>query len=300
MGLKRSYESKVDSLIDPSELLAVQRSLRDRLLCGKVSGEGQRQRELAAEMLLYLDEPQACWEASARWLMSVTAADRIDAGFSSSRDISYRPTFEFVRADVMLPRVLGTAMNARDPGIAAVWRSPRVVVFDDVRSDRRLGTGVRAALLAAGTRRKLAVALRDATVDVGLVCVDATASDPWRAEECARLDSVARHVMAPILDAARRFAGAGEPVVRGTDPAHGSDECHGLTPTELRVARLVMAGCSYKEIARQLGRSVSTVDHHLRSMRDKLGVNSTAKLMHHLMALIPMPAAPGVLYGGRH
>ncbi|MEP7281482.1 MAG: helix-turn-helix transcriptional regulator [Rubrivivax sp.] len=291
------------SSVDPSELLATQRGLRDRLLSGKVTGDGRRQRELAAEMLLYLDEPQACWEVGARWLMSVTAADRIDAGFSSPRDIYYRPSFELVRADLMLPRVLGTAMNARDPGIAMVWRSTRVVVVDDVRSDRRLGPGVRAALLAAGTRRKLAVALRDAEVDVGLLCVDAGAGDTWRAEECARLDGVARDVMAPILAAVRRLANDDEPLARGTVATESGEECHGLTPTERRVARLVLAGCSYKEIARQFDRSVSTIDHHLRSMRHKLGVNSTAKLMHHLMIQVPVPAAPGAPAspnGGRH
>jgi hypothetical protein len=32
-------------------------------------------------------------------------------------------------------------------------------------------------------------------------------------------------------------------------------------------------------------------------MRDKLGVNSTAKLMHQLMVMIPLPASPS---GGRH
>jgi DNA-binding CsgD family transcriptional regulator len=291
----RSDEAKVSSSVDPSELLATQRGLRDRLLSGKVGSEGRRQRELAAEMLLYLDQPQACWEAGARWLMSVTAADRVDAGFSSPRDICYRPGFEIVRTDLMLPRVLGTAMNARDPGIAMVWRSPRVVVVDDVRSDRRLGPGVRAALLAAGTRRKLAVALRDAGIDVGLLCVDAGAGDPWRAEECTRLDNAAREVLGPVLAAVRRLANTDDALARGT--AESGDEGHALTPTELRVARLVLAGCSYKEIARQLGRSVSTIDHHLRSMRDKLGVNSTAKLMRQLMVMIPLPASPS---GGRH
>lgn len=288
--------------VDPSELLATQRGLRDRLLSGRVGSEGRRQRELAAEMLLYLDEPQACWEAGARWLMSVTAADRVDAGFSSPQDICYRPGFEIVRTDLMLPRVLGTAMNARDPGIAMVWRSPRVVVVDDVRSDRRLGPGVRAALLAAGTRRKLAVALRDAEIDVGLLCVDAAAGHAWRAEECSRLDSAAREVLGPVLAAVRRLTNDDDALARGNVAAESGDESHGLTPTELRVAQLVLAGCSYKEIARQLDRSVSTIDHHLRSMRDKLGVNSTAKLMHQLMALMPMPApaAPASPNGGRH
>lgn len=55
-----------------------------------------------------------------------------------------------------------------------------------------------------------------------------------------------------------------------------------LTPAELRVARLVVQGLSYKEIAREIDRSLSTVDHHLRHIRDKLNVHSTSRLIHVL------------------
>lgn len=276
------------SSVDPGELLAVQRALRDRIFRGKLTGEGRRQRALAAEMLLYLDEPQSCWQAAARGLMSAIAADRIDAGFATARDSCYRPTFEYIRAEAGLPSVLGAAMDARDPGIVAVWQAPHVVAFDDVRSDRRLGADLRAALIAAGTRRKLAVALRDdQRGDVGLLCVDASTGVGWHAEERAHLDSVVRNVIAPILSAARGLARDAEAAHDGGGESPGDDRCAVLTPAELRVARLVLTGCSYKEIARQLGRSASTVDHHLRSMRDKLGVNSTAKLMRNLIGHLP-------------
>ncbi|NZD46394.1 hypothetical protein EWH46_18975 (plasmid) [Sphaerotilus sulfidivorans] len=36
---------------------------------------------------------------------------------------------------------------------------------------------------------------------------------------------------------------------------------------------------SYKEIARQLDRSVSTIDHQTRRLREKFGVHSNARLM---------------------
>jgi DNA-binding CsgD family transcriptional regulator len=50
----------------------------------------------------------------------------------------------------------------------------------------------------------------------------------------------------------------------------------------MKVARLVAMGLSYKEVARQLQRSLSTVDHQLRSIRDKLGVRSTSRLVRLL------------------
>jgi DNA-binding CsgD family transcriptional regulator len=57
-----------------------------------------------------------------------------------------------------------------------------------------------------------------------------------------------------------------------------------LTPAERRVALLAATGMSYKEIARQLQRSFSTVDHQLRSVRTKLGVASTGRLVRMLSA----------------
>jgi DNA-binding CsgD family transcriptional regulator len=68
-----------------------------------------------------------------------------------------------------------------------------------------------------------------------------------------------------------------EPPIRASDPA--------LTAAEKRVAILVLQGCSYKEIARQLGRSRSTIDHQLRSLRGKLGVHSTPKLHGALLRI---------------
>lgn len=56
----------------------------------------------------------------------------------------------------------------------------------------------------------------------------------------------------------------------------------GLTPAELKVASLVAKGLSCNEIARRLDRSLSTVDHQSRSIRDKLGARSTARLVHLL------------------
>jgi len=55
-----------------------------------------------------------------------------------------------------------------------------------------------------------------------------------------------------------------------------------LTAAELKVAQLVVNGLSYKEVARQLKRSLSTVDHQLRSIREKTGAASTAALIHLL------------------
>jgi len=64
-----------------------------------------------------------------------------------------------------------------------------------------------------------------------------------------------------------------------------------LTPAERRVALLAATGMSYKEIARQLDRSFSTVDHQLRSVREKLGVRSASQLVRILNAHATAPVS---------
>jgi DNA-binding NarL/FixJ family response regulator len=52
-----------------------------------------------------------------------------------------------------------------------------------------------------------------------------------------------------------------------------------LTPQELRVAELVRAGCSRREIARQLTVSEATLRTHLQHIDSKLGIHSSRELM---------------------
>jgi len=58
----------------------------------------------------------------------------------------------------------------------------------------------------------------------------------------------------------------------------------GLTPGEQRVAELVAAGLSNKQVAAQLYLSVTTVNSHLRGVYAKLGVTSRAQLTRALAA----------------
>jgi len=263
--------------VDAAALLAAQRDLRDRLLQrGRLERE---ERGVAAEMLLHLEDPASCWSVGASWLMVQTGADRVDGGFSSAAEREYMPQVETRREDVELPSVLGAAFDARAEAIRVVWRAQHAVVYQDVQEDRRIGEPMRSGLLAAGTRSKIAVAVRDRGRDIGLLCVDSCRPNAWTSDDYERIDRVAREVIGPVLGAARDLADAtGNQLPSGRPPTPGC----GLTSAELRVAQLVLSGYSYKEIAHRLNRSCSTIDHQLRSMRQKLGVNSTAKLMREL------------------
>ncbi|MDY0745237.1 LuxR C-terminal-related transcriptional regulator [Paucibacter sp. R3-3] len=265
------------------EFVGLQRELRERLLEDRVLESTERQ--LAAEMLLYLDDPRRCWQVCTAWLVRHTRADRVDGGFGRQGDRLYSPMAESQRSGMRLPSVVGASFDCSDASIRTVWEAREAVLFADAASDARIGPRMRTMLSGAGTRSKLAVALRSRQADVGLLCADSQQAHAWSAEECHRLDRLAKTVIAPILHAAWQLQSAA-PAPQALPPAALLADA-ALTPAELRVAQLVVAGLSYKEIARQLDKSRSTVDHQLRSMRAKIGVHSMPMLVRELARRMP-------------
>ena len=61
---------------------------------------------------------------------------------------------------------------------------------------------------------------------------------------------------------------------RQNDPGPARDETEGLAPREREVLNLLACGFVYKEIADQLGISLSTVRAHLHTVYEKLNVQS--------------------------
>ncbi|KPV00238.1 hypothetical protein APR50_00700 [Variovorax paradoxus] len=268
--------------MNDEELMAAQRQLRRSLLDGHGALRWRPARDLAAHLLLHLDEPDDCWRFAAGWLREAFDADRVDCGFGRPDEACYRPQAEALRRDRDVPSVIGLAIDAADCGVQTVWHAHGVVVLRDVEQERRLGHGTRAELLRMGTRVKMAAPIMDRTRPLGLMCVDwMDACEPARDERWARFEEIAAVVLGPVMSAAQRVAsGAQRDVGR---PVHGGDAIdllESLTPAERTVARLAVDGLSYKEIARRLNRSFSTVDHQLRSARSKLGVSSTARLVN--------------------
>lgn len=65
-----------------------------------------------------------------------------------------------------------------------------------------------------------------------------------------------------------------------------------LTLRQLEVLRLIVAGSRTKDIARQLGVSVKTVETHRGDLLRRLGVRNTAALVREALRLKLLPPAP--------
>jgi hypothetical protein len=128
-------------------------------------------RDLAARLLLHLDDAEFCWQFATQWLRDALDADRVDGGFAAPGHHVYRPQAESRRATRDVPSMLGASIDSTDRGVRCVWSAERAVVFRDVEQDPRLGTGLREGCWPAG-RNTIAAALVHQGAPLGLVCAD--------------------------------------------------------------------------------------------------------------------------------
>lgn len=261
-------------------LIAAQRQLRQRLLDSPDAIRWRPGRDLAAHLLLRLEAPGDCLRFAAAWVREAFDADRVDSGFGRPEDAWFRPQAEARRGDRDVPSVIGITMDTCDWGLRALWHSAGVVVLRDVELERQLDYSTRTEFRRMGTRLKMAVPIRDSAGPLALMCVDwMDARDAAGDERRSHFEEVATVVLGPVLSTSLRMAGNGPDAMQATNDSI-PELLEALTPAERIVTRLAVGGLSYKEIARQLGRSFSTIDHQLRSARSKLGVSSTARLVN--------------------
>jgi len=90
-----------------------------------------------------------------------------------------------------------------------------------------------------------------------------------------------RSVMAGQYWVGRESVGGIVQALRELSPGNGHEarpQKFGLTPRELEIIAVIVAGYSNKEIAREFSISEQTVKHHLTNIFDKLGVSSRLEL----------------------
>lgn len=282
------------------DVLATQRRLRTRLL-DRGAIRYLHARDLAAHMLLYLDDLPGCWSIATNWLRAELRCQRVDTGFGMREAKDYFPGFaEAKDANYDVPSFgCGRAVDNRDIAMQAMWLDPRPLIFADIKQDNRIKMRLRQRLSGARTKSKFAWALRTGRGTYGLICADWTEHFvPWESGLYDCFEQTVADVLSPIIavakgiadqDSAGRDRQGGYPLALSPG-LPGSGRPAGLTDSEVAVARLVARGLSYKEIARIRQRSLSTIDHQLRSIRQKTGVSSTSALVS-LLARTDFPSA---------
>jgi DNA-binding CsgD family transcriptional regulator len=251
-------------------------------------------RDLAAHMLLHIDDLSECWSIAANWLRTELGCHRVDTGFGARTAAEYYPGFaEAKSSDHDVPSFAGRPVDNRDAMMQAMWRDARPLVYADIKHDSRVSMRMRNRMSGAKTRSKFAWALRTQQGSFGLICADWTEHlVPAESGLYDCFEQTITDVLSPIIYVAKGIS------ARGAEDATSGSQWHfetatlpksaseialaRLTPSETEVAQLVAKGLSYKEIARIRGRSFSTIDHQLRSIREKTGAVSTAALIHLL------------------
>lgn len=252
-----------------------QRSLRDLLLGKNSDIDNDDARNLAAHLLLYVDEVSTCWEILVAWLRDRFDADRVDGGFISTQEQFYAPTAEALRSTREVPSVLSLRFNMWDVALRSIFTEKHSLVYENFNAGNGLSAHNRAAIMIAQPRSKMSIALHNEQgVSFGLICVDSLdANRHWDLAHRQLLEDLIHQVVNPIMSLATQLHNSQKSAL---------DSLGRLTRAEREVATLVAEGLSYKEIARRLRKSTATVDHQLRSIRSKLGTVSTPRLIKML------------------
>ncbi len=216
--------------------------------------------------------------------------------------------------DRIAPNVADAQALLARLGSPELWATPlhwsgaqAAILVDDPVALRPHATALVAAARTSPYAANLARAgrcwLRVLTGDIDAASVEATAQDlgavglAWDGSRLAgqaaarTLDPRARTA---LLSCARSLAEAHDldatapassaPHGTGTGPGGGSSPAGTgrLSEREREVARLVVAGQTYREVGAQLFISAKTVEHHVSRMRQRLGASSRSDLLARL------------------
>lgn len=278
-----SYAEKVNS---------TQSLLRDYLLGSSNRIKSRPERDLAAYMLLFIEDSQRCSAVAVDWIRSELGCSRVDTGLGHCSDLSYFPGFAESRdPNAVVPTYAGATVNNTAKAMQLIWMTGRPTVFQDVAGDSRFDLKLHNMLVTAGTTSKMAAPVIFQGRSVGLICADWVGSSiPNSSALYERYESIVGEILSPILVASRELDGIRLCANQSNDSYSSPTKSalfKFLTNAELNVAQLAATGLPYKLIADRLNKSISTVDHQLRSIRRKLKVRTHAELAAVLVEMKP-------------
>ena len=184
--------------------------------------------------------------------------------------------------------VAGVASSIREAIPLLARATPDVVLADLSLGDGNGTELVRAlrrarlkgrVVIITGFSDQFAVAEALAAGVAGYVLKSQTAEEML---DAIRAVALGRQYIAPVVEA--RLTGR---LVWGDERGGDREEGQGierLSRREIEIFRLVVSGCSSKEVARRLCISVKTVETHRTNMNRKLAVRTTADLVRFAVA----------------
>lgn len=274
---------------DPAIVMSTQRYLRAELLDRASVVRWAPARDLAAHLLLSLDEPDECWRMSVEWLRDRFDVDRVEGGSCDDFDGLYTMgRAQARREDALVPSVSGIRIPMGSAVLKGLSDMPQPFVFEDIAQAKMLDEGLKSELIKLGTRVKIATALHFEGAPFGFLCMDrVNRCDRPTGIQYERFRLVTGAVLGRILGASQRIRMLADYPQQPLD-----SRLLRLTPAEHKVLALLGSGLCYKRIAQRLGRSVHTIDHQLRSIRAKLQVGTNMQVIGLLSGSGPTRALP--------
>lgn len=257
--------------------MSAQARLRDQLLASPSLIRWRPARDLAAHMLLFIDDSERCSAIAVEWIRRGLGCSRVDTGLGRVSGSTYLPGYAESR-EPDVPTYAGSTVNNTVHAMQLMWLSDGPVVFRDVAGDSRFDMTLHDMLADAGTVSKMGAAVGPRERAVGLICADWVGREiPFSSALYERYESLVCDVLGPILAESHTLQRL-RPAPPAWDEPAVARARSSLTAAELKVALLAASGLPYKLIADRLNKSSATVDHQLRSIRRKLNVRTHAEL----------------------
>lgn len=147
--------------------------LRDDLFGSASRIRWRPARNLAAHMLLFVDDSKRCSAIAVEWIRGDLGCSRVDTGLGASSSATYVPGYAESRdPDAEVPTYAGTRVNNMAGAMQLMWKAEHPIVFRDVAADGRFDERLHDMLVSTGTTSKMAAPVGYRGRSIGLICAN--------------------------------------------------------------------------------------------------------------------------------